>query len=185
VTKTIARLYDGFEEAARTIRDLEAAGIPADDLSLIASSQSPDMSPELSESGAAGDHEKAVAATTGAGVGAVAGGGVGLLAGLATIAIPGLGPVAVAGWLGATMLGAVVGAAAGGAVGGAAARFTEAGVGAEEAELYAEGVRSGRTLVTARVPEARAAEVSAIMERNSTIDLADRSMRDDGTPPWC
>jgi hypothetical protein len=172
MTKTIARLYDGFEDAAQTVRDLESARIPPDAISLIASGASSDLPPELQDTAEASDHDKATAATTGASVGAVAGGGAGLLAGLGMLAIPGLGPVVAAGWLAATTVGAVVGAAAGGAAGGLLAALTENGVSAEEAELYAAGVRHGGTLVTARVADDRAAAVAAIMERNGAVDPA-------------
>jgi hypothetical protein len=64
-------------------------------------------------------------------------------------AIPGLGPVVAAGWLTATAVGAAAGAATGGIVGA----LTEAGVSKDDASLYAEGVRRGGTLVSARVPE--------------------------------
>jgi uncharacterized membrane protein len=91
--------------------------------------------------------------------------------------------VAVAGWLGTTMLGAVVGAAAGGAAGGLMGRLREHGIDDAEAERYAEGVRSGCTLVTARVADERAAEVSSILERNQTVDLGLRAERD-GEELW-
>ena len=75
------------------------------------------------------------------------GGTAGLPAGLGLLAIPGLGPVVAAGWLAATAVGAAAGAATGGIVGA----LTEAGVSEEEAHSYAEGVRRGGTLVSARV----------------------------------
>jgi hypothetical protein len=77
-----------------------------------------------------------------------------LLAGLGLLA-PGLGPVVAAGWLAATAVCAAAGAATGGIVGA----LTEAGVSKEDAPLYAEGVRRGGTLVSARAPDAGAGEV--------------------------
>lgn len=35
-TRTITKLYDGYDDAADTVRDLEAAGVPHDDISLMA-----------------------------------------------------------------------------------------------------------------------------------------------------
>ena len=52
-----------------------------------------------------------------------------------------------AGWLVAT----AAGAAAGGLTGGIIGALTQAGVSDEDAQVYAEGVRRGGTLVTARV----------------------------------
>jgi hypothetical protein len=93
-----------------------------------------------------------------------------LLAGLGLLAIPGLGPVVAAGWLAATAVGAAAGAATGGIVGALA----EAGVSKEEAPLYAEGVRRGGTLVSARVPDADRARLDAILNQ-SAVNLRDRS----------
>jgi hypothetical protein len=79
------------------------------------------------------------------------------------LAIPGLGPVVAAGWLAATAAGAAAGAAAGGIVGA----LTQAGVSKEDADTYAEGVRRGGTLVTARVDDADRSRLEAILGRSS------------------
>src|SRR5439155_20856442 len=90
--------------------------------------------------------DAATAAGTGASIGTVVGGGAGLLAGLGMLEIPGIGPVVAAGWLVSTAAGAAAGAAAGGLIGS----LTGAGVSKEHAHIYAEGVRRGGSLVTAR-----------------------------------
>ena len=54
------------------------------------------------------------------------------------IAIPGIGPVVAAGWLVATL----TGAAAAGATGGILGALSQAGVGKDEADIYAEGLRA-------------------------------------------
>ena len=107
---------------------------------------------------------------TGAAAGTAIGGGLGLAAGLGALAIPGVGPVVAAGWLIATLAGAGVGAAAGGLVGA----LTGAGVSHEEANVYAEGVRGGGTLVTVRATDADAAMVEEIMGRHSPVDWRQR-----------
>ena len=113
---------------------------------------------------------EAEAAGTGAGVGAAVGGAAGLLAGLGLMAIPGVGPVVAAGWLAATLTGAVAGGATGGIVGA----LTQAGVGKEEADLYAEGLRRGGAVVSAKVPDADAVRLQALMD-HSSVKIADRS----------
>jgi hypothetical protein len=75
-----------------------------------------------------------------------------------------------AGWLAATAVGAAAGAATGGLVGA----LTEAGVSKEEAPLYAEGVRRGGTLVSARVAESDRARLDALLDQSS-VNLRDRS----------
>src|SRR5205085_5078419 len=103
-----------------------------------------------------GVDDRAEGAGTGAGIGAGIGGAAGLLAGLGLLAIPGVGPVVAAGWLVATAAGAATGAVVGGAAGGLVGSLTGAGVPENDAHFYAEGVRRGGTLVTARVDDARA-----------------------------
>jgi hypothetical protein len=66
-----------------------------------------------------------------------------------------------------------VGAAAGAATGGIIGALTEAGVSEEDAHTYAEGVRRGGTLVTARVPDADRTKFDAILDRSS-VNLRDR-----------
>jgi hypothetical protein len=98
----------------------------------------------------------------GAGIGAGLGGAAGLLAGLGLLAMPGLDPVVAAGWLVST----AVGAAAGAATGGPIEALTEAAVSEEDAHTYAEGVRRGGTLVTARVPESDRARFESILDQS-------------------
>jgi hypothetical protein len=51
--------------------------------------------------------------------------------------------------------------------------LTQAGVSDEDAQVYAEGVRRGGTLVTARVNDADATRLEAVLDRSSlrTTDL--------------
>jgi hypothetical protein len=51
---------------------------------------------------------------------------------------------------------------------------TEAGVSQEDAPLYAEGVRRGGTLVSARVPDAGCTRLDAILN-TSAVNLRDRN----------
>ena len=117
-----------------------------------------------------GVDDRAEGAGKGAGIGAGVGGTAGLLAGLGLLAIPGLGPVVAAGWLVATAVGAAAGAATGGIVGA----LTEAGVSAEEAHSYAEGIRRGGTLVSARVADADRSHLDSILNETA-VNLRDRS----------
>jgi hypothetical protein len=117
-----------------------------------------------------GVDDRAEGAGKGAGIGAGVGGAAGLLAGLGLLAIPGLGPVVAAGWLAATAVGAAAGAATGGIVGA----LTGAGVSKEDAPLYAEGVRRGGTLVSARVPDADRDRLDSVLNQ-SAVSLKDRS----------
>jgi len=157
MTTTITGLFDSYDQAARVVNDLEAAGVPHSDISIVSNDPA-----HHSHAGSG--------AGTGATIGAVLGGGAGLLAGLGMLAIPGLGPVVAAGWLASTAVGAVAVGAAGGIVGA----LTGAGVSEDEAHVYAEGVRRGGTLVTARVDESRVEIAQPILLRHNAVDPAER-----------
>jgi hypothetical protein len=173
MTTTISRLYNSYDQAAQAVRDLEAAGVPHADISIVANNSDN----WYSQNGGAkrvdrdrdGVDDRAEGAGAGAGIGAGVGGAAGLLAGLGLLAIPGVGPVVAAGWLVATAAGAATGALAGGIVGA----LTQAGVSDEDAQVYAEGIRRGGTLVTARVNDADASRLGATLDRSSlrTSDL--------------
>lgn len=102
------------------------------------------------------------------------GGAGGLLTGLGLMAIPGVGPVVAAGWFAATAVGAAGGAVAGGAAGGLIGAMTRSGVSEEDANVYAEGVRRGGTLVTARVEDEFAPVAEDILKRSNRVDPVDR-----------
>jgi hypothetical protein len=185
-TRTIARLYDTHETAAEVVRELEAAGIPDTDISLVTNNRDNQYAaaPSAPNTAERTDAESRAAsgAGTGATTGAVLGGGAGLLAGLGMLAIPGVGPVVAAGWLVATLAGAGAGAAVGAAAGGLVGSLTAAGVPEREAHVYAEGVRRGSSLVTVRTDDSSVTRVEAIMARHQPVDwqARDRDYRGAG-----
>ena len=165
--RTIARLFDEYDDAAHAVRDLEAAGISHEDISIVANN----ARNQVFGPGVTSGTEVVPGAEIGAGLGAVAGGGAGVLAGLGLLAIPGVGPVVAAGWLVALAVGAAGGAAAGGLLGG----LVGAGISSEHAHVFVEGVRRGGTLVTVRVAEDHVAEVDAILDRNAVDPVSRRA----------
>ncbi|MBB4258640.1 MULTISPECIES: hypothetical protein [unclassified Bradyrhizobium] len=172
MTVTISRLYDNYSDAERAVTRLEGAGVPHSDISIVANNSDNWYG---SRSGKVdrdrdGVDDRAEGAGTGAGIGAGLGGAAGLLAGLGLLAIPGLGPVVAAGWLASTAVGAAAGAATGGIVGA----LTQAGVSREDASRYAEGIRRGGTLVSARVPDQDRSRLDALLHDKS-VNLQDRS----------
>src|SRR5215207_7708284 len=166
---TISRLYDRYADAERAVTALETAGIPQSDVSIVANNSDNWYNSGKKDRDGDGVDDRAESAGKGAGIGAGLGGAAGLLAGLGLLAIPGLGPVVAAGWLVSTAVGAAAGAATGGLIGA----LTEAGVSEEDAHTYAEGVRRGGTLVTARVPESDRARFESILDQSS-VDIQNR-----------
>lgn len=171
----ITRLFDTYEQAAQAVAELESSGIPHSDISIVANNAEgriggPVGTTTVTSSAAQTEGEAGTGAGTGATIGTVLGGGAGLLAGLGMLAIPGVGPVIAAGWLVATAVGAGVGASAGGLLGS----LVGAGVDEKDAHVYAEGVRRGGTLVTARVDESQRTAVEQVFARFSGVDASTR-----------
>jgi hypothetical protein len=164
MTQTVTALYDTYDAAVAAVNDLEAYGIPHADISLVSNNVDHRYDKDHHPTNAAAD------AGTGASIGAAVGGVGGLLTGLGLLAIPGVGPVVAAGWLVATAVGAVGGAVVGGAAGGIVGSLTGAGVPERDANFYAEGVRRGGTLVTARVADSRAPMAREILQRHKWVD---------------
>lgn len=158
MTVTLSRLFDAYSEAQAAIARLENAGIDEADISVIANNSDKWFSPDLA--GAAGK---------GAAVGAGFGGVGGLLAGLGLLAVPGLGPLVAAGWLVAAVGGAAVAGVAGSAIG----MLAEAGVATNDAEVYAESIRRGGSLVSVRVADQDRDRIDAILHPSS-VDIAQR-----------
>lgn len=150
----LSRLYQDGALARAVVDELKAAGLPEDDIGIIAPSRN--MRMENADLENAGDmidrngddlDDRGQTINRSAGIGAVLGGTAGLIAGLSAIVLPGLGAVVAAGWL----VGALAGAVAGGAAGGVVGALIEAGISDNDAAGFAEGVRRGGTLVTIRV----------------------------------
>ncbi|AZO60904.1 MAG: hypothetical protein E5X23_06635 [Mesorhizobium sp.] len=164
--RTVTGLFDNYDDASDAVGELEAIGVPHSDISIVANNSTGWYQDDRSN--AAED------AAGGAGVGALIGGAGGLLTGLGIMAIPGVGPVVAAGWLAATAAGALGGAVVGGAAGGIVGALTDSGVPERDAHVYAEGVRRGGTLVTAKASDALAGEAESILGQSRSVNLEDR-----------
>lgn len=179
MAKTVVALYDSLSDAREAIRDLVDYGIARDDISLVAHASHEEIRNQFDESGRyLGDdtvevdegNQAGEGAATGAGIGAVVGGVGGLLVGLGLLTVPGVGPALAAGPLASTLVGAGVGGAAGGLLGA----LIGAGIPEEEADVLAEGVRRGGTLVMLTAQDNVAEEASAILDRHGAIDIDQR-----------
>ncbi|WP_026370896.1 general stress protein [Kallotenue papyrolyticum] len=173
MAKNVVGLFDTRQDAEDAVRALRDAGFPANDISLVAGNtrEYDEFTTAPAESGTEAEEGAGIGATGGA----VLGGLAGLLVGLGVLTIPGVGPVVAAGSLatvlGSTALGAGIGAAAGGLVGA----LVGAGIPEEEANIYAESIRRGGTLVMVQVASDEEADRAAeIMDRYNVVDIDER-----------
>jgi hypothetical protein len=175
MTQTLTHVYDDYASASHTVEALKAAGLGDSHIGIVASNAdgwhkpgSGDVDPKHDKD-RDGKDDRAEGAATGGGFGAIAGGAVGVAAGLGMLAIPGIGPVVAAGWLASLAAGAVAGGAAGGIIGA----LVESGASKENATLYAEALRRGGAIVTAKVSDDDAAKYHAIMSEHD-FDISAR-----------
>ena len=155
-----SKVYDTFSQAERAVLDLQDAGVPSSEISLVArgSGRAENDDPENQSSVAAG-----------AGLGSFGGGGVGLLNGLGVMAIPGVGRVVAAGWLASTAAVAFAGSATGGLIGA----LVGSGLHRDDALRFTEAVERGGTLVTVKTSLAPG-RIETILNRHWPIYLTDR-----------
>ena len=107
MTVTISALFDDYARASEAVKNLELAGLPSDDISIVANNTDGQYDPARPHISRVVGHDRdrdgvddrVEGAEAGAGIGAAVGGVAGLLAGLGLLAVPGLGPVVAAGWL--------------------------------------------------------------------------------------
>jgi hypothetical protein len=171
MTQTITRLFDHYQDAEAAVREIERLGVPHSDVSIMANKGNDEAREHEHDADSvnhAGDVSRGV--STGAAIGGIGG----LLAGLGLLVVPGLGPLVAAGWLATTLAGAGAGAAGGALTGTIVGALTEAGHSHEDAEVYAEGLRRGGTIVSARVSDDRVAEVEAVLDANRSVTASDR-----------
>lgn len=164
--KIVTGLFDTYRQAEDAVASLKEAGISTDDIAVVS------RDPAYVDGTAEDNTAEGVG--VGSGLGLVAGGSAGLLTGLGMIAIPGLGPVVAAGWLVSLLAGAAAGTVIGGAAGGMIGALTGSNVSEPDAQVYAESVRRGSTLVSVRVHDERIDEAKAILDSYNPVDIEGR-----------
>lgn len=168
MAKTIVGLFDDRSTAEGAVRDLIDAGIARDRISVVANNEEGKVETQkVDEHGnMAGE-----GAATGAGAGLVVGGIAGLLIGLGFTVLPVAGLL-----LAGPIAGALAGAAAGIATGGILGALIGMGIPKEHADVYAEGIRRGGTLVTVQnLSDAEADRAEDILDRDGAVDIDERA----------
>lgn len=185
MSKTVVGLFDTAQEAQNSIQDLVDAGVPRDQINVIAQdtrNTTTDTNPASTTTSAADAPlnemvegtervEKGEAISKDTIAGALFGGFGGALIGVLALAIPGLGPLIAAGPIAAMLAGAATGAA-GGAVIGA---FEDSGINKEDAHLYAEAVRRGGTMLAVHSEDNLADKVRDILDKHGAVDVDERA----------
>lgn len=169
MTKMLVALYEDLETARKVVSDLVAEDFDREKINLVAYDPDGEYGKFLEENKTVTVGEPGTAEA--AGLGAIAGALGGLVVGLAAGVLPGIGPVLVGGTIGSGLIGAGVGAAAGSLVG----VLVDLGLPEEKAEVYAEGVRRGGTLVTVTLPQEHVEKTQEILDDHDPIDMDRRS----------
>ena len=181
MARQVLGLFDSLRDAEAAVHDLQRSGISSDDISFVgktAGGEYDETGTSIGRASGADATQTEEAAGAGAAGGAVVGGLAGVLVGLGALAIPGIGPVLAAGPLaaaigttGAAVGAGVVGAAAGAAAGGLLGALMGAGIPEEDAQVYAEGIRRGGTLVGARVNDDQVDAAVDVLDRHNAVDI--------------
>jgi hypothetical protein len=136
--KTVIGIAQSVPQANAIVRDLEVAGFPDGDISLLLPDKN--VARDLGHEA----HTKAPeGAAAGAGAGGLLGGTIGLLAGTGTYVMPGLAFFVAAG----PILAALCGLGAGAAIGGVTGALVGAGIPEYEAKFYEGKITSGNILI--------------------------------------
>ena len=158
MAKTVVGLYDDFDDVQAAIHELVENGFSRADMSLVSNGQIHGIADTIEGK----ENEPAAAA----GEGAVLGGLAGLLMGITMLAIPGIGWVLAAGPFAVTLGGAI----SGGLIGA----LTGKGVPDPDANIYAEAIRRGGTLLSLFTTDPLADKAEQIMNRHHPVDIIQR-----------
>jgi stress response protein YsnF len=164
MTKTIVALYDHRSEAETASRDLQAAGFETSAVEILSHS-------DLSSGGWSGSDTTGLGTTTGDS-------SVGAAGGMARTDLS-TGYVASPNTVPGTGMGAGMGSTTGGITGttgsGILTRLSGWGIPNQDAQVYAEGVRRGGSLLKLRLDEEDVDRAMEVLERGNVVDVEERS----------
>lgn len=140
-SSSVLAVFPDHRSAEKAVRDLQTAGLPMSQLSIIGRDFQTVEKP-------LGFVTTGTVACQGAKFGAWTGGVFGLLVGAAFLIVPGVGPLIIAGPFAATLLGGIEGAIAGSAFGGLAGAIASLGVSKNDAIRYESEIKAGKFLLT-------------------------------------
>jgi hypothetical protein len=156
---TMVGVFNTREEATEAMNMLRNAGFREDQIGFAVRTVS-DISNVNPDTILADERDEGPGAAGGALTGAIAGGAT------AALMVPAIGPVIAGGIFAAALLGAAVGAATGGVLGS----LINLDVPENDARVYEEAMRVGRSVVIVRAGD-RADEAAAILGRAGAFDI--------------
>jgi hypothetical protein len=163
--KNVVGLFDDRTAAEAAIQDLVNAGYDRSRISAVAADSEGQLFKEQIDANGSFVGEGASVGITS---GAVVGGILGLLIGAGFLLVPAgmiaAGPIA----------GLIAGSAAGAATGGVLGALIGLGIPESDADVYAEGVRRGGTLLVVQADDSQLDQVHSIMNRDGAVDIQDR-----------
>ena len=152
--EAITGVFQTKDQAEQALREMHAAGIPSDRITLLAPGTSDQIEKEVQTVPVDTSEQPGM----GKAFGALMGGGVGLTGGALLVAlVPGVGPVTALGMLGAAIMGAA-GAAVGAEVGGKAEDKMSRGLPEDEIFVYEDALRQGKSVVVGIPADEKEAE---------------------------
>ncbi len=168
-SRILAGLYDNYEDAQTTAKDLEAASVPYEDISILTNAS--DGHAGVIDTPPGGEDGAKVGAATGTLVGA----GVGLLPASACSPFrrSGRSRSPAGSWRPSPAPASARASAARRA--GLVGSLVEAGITKDEAHFYAEAVRRGGTVLLVKADDDRVSIIDAVLRQNSPVE---RSVRE-------
>jgi hypothetical protein len=152
-------VYESLPEAQQAVEQLLRAGVPVEDVSIVANLEN--------EERVHGFVSPGEAAKEGARRGAMVGGLFGLLSGTAFFFAPGVGPVVVVGALASALAGAGEGALAGGVIGAILGKIVQR----QHIQQYEQHVKDGKYLVVVRSDPATLERIQETLHGTSASEV--------------
>jgi hypothetical protein len=171
MSKTIAGLFDQLADAEQVMQGLVQKGFVRDHISIVTRAQGDTRSRGAHYDADIIHSQDRVSTATRAVAGGVIGGTAGLIAAAVALALPGVGIALAAGPALTLLVGAAAGAVGGGLIGG----LLHAGISEEHAEVYAEGVRRGMTLLLVQSENEQVPLAARLMSEHHVVNMEERA----------
>ncbi len=170
MSKTIAAIFDNYNNAENAARQIKDQGLRTDDISIVAkqgegSSETTGTTATMGGASTTATNRRGINDNISGGVmtGGILGGLAGLLIGAGSMVVPGLGIVAAAG----PITGLLSGAVTGGIVGG----LIDLGIPENRSRQYETDIKAGKILFSMRTDEDKVDQIASILRSNGAASV--------------